>query len=36
MDDVLTNAAGIRFHKKSGFAEAGRIVCFIKQLQADH
>ncbi|KAA9347965.1 aminoglycoside 6'-N-acetyltransferase [Larkinella humicola] len=31
-DAELTNAASIDFHRKAGFTEANRIVCFIKDL----
>lgn len=31
-DTVVTNLASIDFHKKIGFTEAERIVCFIKDL----
>lgn len=31
-DTQLDNSASIDFHKKIGFAEANRIVCFIKDL----
>jgi aminoglycoside 6'-N-acetyltransferase I len=31
-DAELTNTASIDFHLKSGFTEANRIVCFIKDL----
>ncbi len=31
-DTEITNSAGIQFHQHLGFAEANRIVCFIKKL----
>lgn len=31
-DTEITNNASIEFHHKSGFQEAGRIVCFIKPI----
>lgn len=31
-DALLTNSAGIDFHKKIGFQEVERIVCFIKDI----
>lgn len=31
-DTEISNAAGIQFHQHLGFAEANRIVCFIKKL----
>ena len=31
-DCELENETSIAFHKRSGFKEAGRIVCFVKQL----
>jgi aminoglycoside 6'-N-acetyltransferase I len=31
-DTDIANAAALHFHKKNGFAEVGRIVCFIKDL----
>jgi aminoglycoside 6'-N-acetyltransferase I len=31
-DTELTNFSGIDFHKKVGFKEVNRIVCFIKEL----
>lgn len=32
-DCELTNTAGLAFHRKTGFTEANRIVCFVKPLQ---
>lgn len=32
-DTSTNNATSIHFHKKSGFVEVERIVCFIKELQ---
>ena len=31
-DTEITNSASIDFHKKIGFSEAARIVCFVKNL----
>lgn len=31
-DTELTNAAGIAFHRHTGFTEVNRIVCFVKDL----
>ena len=32
-DCELTNAASLAFHRKAGFTEANRIICFTKQLE---
>ena len=34
-DCELGNAASLAFHLKNGFAEANRIVCFVKPLEGD-
>ena len=34
-DCELTNTASLAFHLKNGFAEANRIVCFVKPLKGD-
>ena len=31
-DCELSNEGSLRFHLATGFQEAGRIICFIKQL----